>query len=307
VEVARAAGQLSASLTTATSQAAVAFAAGDAVSDTISAGALVLAKGGLQAMAWSKTKIGLAALLLAVIGTSGYLALRGMAIGLTAAAPQDARTPEGIAPAPKSKSVEPATSPAAGKAPDNIVQIPSSVDGQILFVARELRMGEKVPDRDKVTRKVGGDERVYRRLRPGDRIDAERMFAQIDDREVRAVLALREAKRTGAKAEERAAKAAANEGEARYRRALMLRGTGAISEQELGEAMLTKIKLEEEFVARQAAVAVAEIDVFQAQLQVDLYQVRSPVRGVIDSFVRRPGEAVRKFEPILRLRVIEEP
>jgi hypothetical protein len=70
-------------------------------------------------------------------------------------------------------------------------------------------------------------------------------------------------------------------------------------------AKLTWDRYVEEEKARAAAVRQAQAELQAARTALDLYQIRSSVRGVIRAIDKHQGEAVRPFEPVFLVRTEE--
>jgi outer membrane protein assembly factor BamA len=77
----------------------------------------------------------------------------------------------------------------------------------------------------------------------------------------------------------------------------------AVAAGEVEAAVLTRDKYRSEVVAREAGVKLAIIQVQEAELLLQLHEVRSPVRGVVRAIYKRPGEAVKKLESVVLIAV----
>ena len=55
--------------------------------------------------------------------------------------------------------------------------------------------------------------------------------------------------------------------------------------------------------AKEAAVRQARLELERAEIVLESYEVRSPVRGVIKEIYLLPGEAVRKYEPVFAIQL----
>jgi multidrug efflux pump subunit AcrA (membrane-fusion protein) len=189
--------------------------------------------------------------------------------------------------------------------PEELVKVPSRVDGVLVLVGTEIKEGEKIPPGRVVTVKVGGEEKKYRRLRVGDRVEEGQLLARLDDRVARDELAIKREKITAAEADWKASAKTRDETEQRYR-ALERRRTGnptgmPFSAEDLRAAKLTWDRYSFEEVAKKAALEVAKVEERLAQTQLSLYEIRSPARGVITKVAKHAGEGVRAYETVFQI------
>jgi multidrug efflux pump subunit AcrA (membrane-fusion protein) len=104
-----------------------------------------------------------------------------------------------------------------------LVKVASPVEGTVTVVGREVKEGETVPADQLVSVRTRQGEKKYRRLRVGDRVEAGRVLAVLDDRLARNELAVQKAKLAAAQAEYEAAERTAQEAQARLDRLDALR------------------------------------------------------------------------------------
>ncbi len=195
---------------------------------------------------------------------------------------------------------------AAGARDKDLLDVPGPRDGILLVVGTDIKKGEKVAPEQVITVKIDGEEQKYCRLRVGDTVEEGQLLARLDDRLARDDLAAKEEKVKAAEADWQAALKTRDEAEQRYRtmqRLLDGKVKGVISLEDLRGAKLTFDRYSSEEVAKKAAVALAKVDVKSAQTVVEMYQVRSPARGVITRIYKRRGEAVKYLEPVVQIRV----
>jgi multidrug resistance efflux pump len=147
---------------------------------------------------------------------------------------------------------------------------------------------------------------VSHRWRIGDRVQLGQLLVQLDDREAKEELTIKQARLDGRKATLRAAQAAKEAADLNYAVHEKLVAQGAISREELAGSRLARVKCNEEIQSEVAAVEAATGELRLAKLRVESHQIRSPARGVIAAVLRQPGEAVRKYEPIVELKVADE-
>ena len=89
--------------------------------------------------------------------------------------------------------------------------VPSQRDGVLLFVGREVRPGEVVPEERLVTVEIGGKVVKIRRWKEGDRVLPGELLAQLDDRLPRDERAIKQARVAAAQADFAAAERAREE------------------------------------------------------------------------------------------------
>jgi multidrug resistance efflux pump len=168
------------------------------------------------------------------------------------------------------------------------VEVPARVSGVIVSLGLEAGEGKK-----------------DRPLREGDQVQAGTVLGKIDDALARAEVAIREAKVQAAIAEAESAIRTRDEAKIRYElRKKLSERDGGIKE-EVTAARLTWERYVEEVKAREAGVEVARRELQKSKIELDMHTLRSPVRGVIQEIHRQRGEAVRQYEPVVRIRIVE--
>jgi multidrug resistance efflux pump len=200
-------------------------------------------------------------------------------------------------------------SPAVAGAKDkDLFDIPSPREGILLVIGTEVEKGKQVPPEQLFTVKIDGEEQKYRRLRVGDRVEEGQLLARLDDRLVRDDVTAKKAKVAAAEADLQASVRTRDEAEQRYltiKKLLTGQHPGVISPDEVRGALLTWDRYKYEAVAKKADVDVAKVEVKSAQTVVEMYEVRSPARGVITRLYKRRGEAVKYLEPVVQIRVTD--
>ena len=155
-------------------------------------------------------------------------------------------------------------------------------------------------DRRIVVRRAG-EEKTYRKLKEGDRVEPGQLLAQLDDRLARDDWAIKSGKVKAAKADLSAAEKTRDEARSRYERQARLRITSATSEEELRAAKLTWDRYVYEATSKVEAVGLAELELSQAETVLAMHQIRSSIPGMIKNVYKRRGEAVRNLEPVFQL------
>ncbi|MCI0461681.1 MAG: sigma-70 family RNA polymerase sigma factor [Gemmataceae bacterium] len=186
-----------------------------------------------------------------------------------------------------------------------VMRLPSRVDGILLAV------GTEVPSADKAKPGVfavrGGDEvRWFRRLVEGDLVQEGQVLARLDDNLPRKDLEIKRARLRAAEADHAAAATLKAEAQARLKRAMPLGGPIPRPEEEYSAVVATRDKYYQEEAVKKEVVRIAQIEVQQAQAALEMYTIRSPVRGHIRQILRRQGEAVRSFETVFEIGIAEK-
>ncbi len=78
---------------------------------------------------------------------------------------------------------EPADPAQPGAAAKDVVQVPGLRDGVLILVGTETKGG--IPEGQLIKIRIAGEEKQYRRLRVGDRVDEGDLLARLDDRMAR--------------------------------------------------------------------------------------------------------------------------
>jgi RNA polymerase sigma factor (sigma-70 family) len=272
---------VSAAFLDSTMTAATAFAAGKAAG-AVSAPSAALAEGVLRTMGLSKLTMAAG-----VIGSgAGGLTYQTLAAGRADA---DRETPH--------------RSARSGR-----VTVPGRVDGVLLVIGTEIKEGEKVPPGLVVTIKVGGEEKKYRRLREGDRVEEGQLLARLDDMLARDEVTSKKAAVDAAKAEWEASIRTRDEAWQRYQTVEQVwRGNvkNTVSWEDVRGARLTYDRFFFEEIGKKAAIKKAGAELNQAENALKMYEIRSPMRGVVHDILKYRGEAVRALEPVVRLRIAD--
>jgi RNA polymerase sigma factor (sigma-70 family) len=192
---------------------------------------------------------------------------------------------------------------------DSILRVPSQHDGIIRFIGTEIKPGEKAPRERIVTIKVGDELKKYRRLKKGDTVEAGQLLAQLDDDLARGDVAIQEAKVKTAEADQAASEKTREEAKSRYETQQKLyysngpAGIRGTSKEDMTGALLTWNKYIYETISKDEAIKVAKQELAKARKVLEMYQIRSPSRGVIKAIQRRPGEAVKALETVFLIQV----
>ena len=127
-------------------------------------------------------------------------------------------------------------------------------------------------------------------------------MAQLNDRMARSEIVIAKAKIKVAEADERASIVTREEAKVRHERQAKLWQSRATSKEDMDAAHLTWVRYVEEALSKREAVEQARAELKKAEVDLDLYQIRSPVRGVIRSIKKHAGEAVKQFDTVFELQ-----
>jgi WD40 repeat protein len=178
--------------------------------------------------------------------------------------------------------------------------VPAQRDGVLRFVGIEIRPGEQLSKDEKtwdVQVLVNGQKttKKYRRLRIGDVVAENELLGLVDDTLASAEYAIKNAKVAAAIADQIAAEKTRDEARKRFDTAEKLFGggrVGVISMEDLRAAELTWIRYVYEAKSKLEAIKVAEQEKNQAIKQLEMYEIRAAIPGVVKAIYKREGEAV---------------
>ena len=201
----------------------------------------------------------------------------------------------------------------AGQEPQPFLRVPSQLDGIVRVIGTEIKEGEKVPPEQTVTLKIGGEVKEYRRLKKGDKIEEGQLLARLDDDLARADVAIPVAKVAAAKADKMSSEKTRDEAEQRYETQKKLWGYGgrggnmaATTAEDLRGGLLQYNRYFQETISKEEAIKVAQQELNKARKVLEMYEIRSPSRGVIQAIYKRPGEAVKALETIFLIQIPED-
>jgi WD40 repeat protein len=180
-------------------------------------------------------------------------------------------------------------------------EVPCQRDGIIRLIGTEVRLGEAIPPDRVINVRTGNEEKKYRRLKEGDAIAAGQLLARLDDRLAHDEWEIKKRKLIQSQADLAAAEKTRDEALERYRTQLKLRPDHATSEEEVAGAQLAWYRSYYDAVSKQEAVALAQLELSQAQTVLSMYEIRSTISGIIKTIYKNPGEAVKTYEPIFQI------
>jgi RNA polymerase sigma factor (sigma-70 family) len=182
-----------------------------------------------------------------------------------------------------------------------VFNVPAQREGVLLVVGTEAKAGAKIPANLRVTVKVDGVEKTYRRLRVGDAVEEGQLLARFDDRLARLELEVQKSKLEAAEADLDAVSQAKSASEQRLRRFDKL-STAIVEEREIFAAKSAVAQAIEGIKSKQALVRQAQAGLKEAQIVLEMYEIRSPVRGVVKAILKSRGEAVKSLETVVQIQ-----
>lgn len=184
---------------------------------------------------------------------------------------------------------------------DECMKIPALREGVLAFIGTPAKQAGNIK---RVTTITLGDRTItYVTLHQGDRVEAGQLMAQLADRAARAEIEIGQAKLQVAEADERAAIAARDEAKNGYDRygLWLWRLNQSTSKEAIDAARLTWLRYLEEAKSKRAAVEQTRAELKKAELDLERYQIRAPVRGIIRNIKKHTGEAVMQFETVIEI------
>jgi multidrug resistance efflux pump len=136
----------------------------------------------------------------------------------------------------------------------------------------------------------------------GDKVEAGKLLAQLDDRLAVLDRDIKQARANAARAEFELAVKSRDEAKKRYDTAIELRRRTAIGEEDLRAALLTMERYVADAVAKKEAIQVADLELKQAEIILEMYQIRSPTGGVVKFILKQRGEAVKNLETAFQIQ-----
>jgi RNA polymerase sigma factor (sigma-70 family) len=182
-----------------------------------------------------------------------------------------------------------------------LLHVGSQRDGILLVVGTEIKEGEKVPADRVVTIKTDGGEKKYRRLREGDLVEEGQLLARLDDRLARLDVQVQQIKLESAEAALGAAVKLREGAARRSQRLSELSGKLAVAEEEVQTAKLDLERAAADEQVKAATVKQAQVELKAGQTMLEMYEIRSPIRGVIRAVLKDRGEAVRSLDTVVEI------
>jgi RNA polymerase sigma factor (sigma-70 family) len=286
-----------------TFQAGLAFATGQTAGGAVSAKVLTLTQEVLRAMRLAKLKmmVVLVAVMLTSLG-AGALAYQSWAAE-PGAVERKIQTPEEQRPARTPVPQRPVEPPQKDSQ-----DAPSRQEGILLVIGSELGEKDKCEPEREIKVKVGDTVKRFRKLKVGDKVEADQMLGLMDPSLAIDDMAIAQSKLEAIKADFEAAVKTADEAMERYKTQLKLKTAvnAPVSDEEIRGVKLTSDRYRLEAVSKREAVKTAELELKKAQTVLRTHEIRSAVNGTITNIYYRPGEAVKKFEPVVRIKINEE-
>ncbi|HEV3262463.1 MAG TPA: HlyD family efflux transporter periplasmic adaptor subunit [Gemmataceae bacterium] len=138
----------------------------------------------------------------------------------------------------------------------------------------------------------------------GDVVKADQLLGVVDNRLAKKDLAIQENKVEASIADNAAAKATRDEAWYRLQRQLKLERQTAAVEEDVDAARALYYRYRSEAISKTEAIKLARSEHDKAQTVLGMYEIRSPIDGVIKAVYKKPGEAVKSapsYEPVFQI------
>jgi len=187
----------------------------------------------------------------------------------------------------------------------NRVDVPSKEDGTIDWLGVEVPAKGKIPDKDlylhKREFKLGDgkqiEEKLYRRLQPGERVVKGQIIAIMNDSRALLDCEIAASNIESAKLEQTAAK----EGIKYYKKYVEIEKKVG-TEQQIAAALANEARAIAEEASKAWTVQRTVGEDKKANEKLDNHLIRAPITGEIVQFLKHEGEGVRVSEPVLQLQ-----
>ena len=182
------------------------------------------------------------------------------------------------------------------------VDIPSQEEGTLFWLGTELKEGEAAEGRDVFFHKR--TKKQFRRLRPGDKVEADQIVAVLNDLKASTELAIAEANIKGAEAEASAAARAIDSYEAILKIEKEAERKGAGHKEQRISAEANVAKSVQEKIGKDWTTDRTRHEKQRAEYKLDNHIIRAPIKGVVVQLLKQIGEGVKPSEPILQIQNI---
>jgi multidrug efflux pump subunit AcrA (membrane-fusion protein) len=174
----------------------------------------------------------------------------------------------------------------------------------VLLIGREMIDGKEATAKSVATIDTPSGIVRYRLLAVGDLVEEGQVLALLEDTLAKKELKSKLSLIATALAELEATRKTAEEFKSRYEASRVRHMNGRIGFDELEEHRLTWERCNQEIVAKSASVVKANQEVLQTRviLRNRNREIRSPIRGSIESIVVEAGQAVRTGQPLFTIR-----
>ncbi len=203
--------------------------------------------------------------------------------------------------------------------PKERIDLAAQMAGEVLFVGQEIPAGAvevaglasfmatpydfvemRLPQKNIV--------RIYRRFQEGTIVNRDEQIGFVNPIKAHGVLFEKLAKYDVAIGEADAAKATADESAERVRTADILFRQKTISVEEWRTAHMTKLKYTSEYDTAKLRIKIAQVEVEQAKVQIQLHEIQNRISGdkaVIRRIYKPRGSSARDQEPIFELASVD--
>jgi WD40 repeat protein/biotin carboxyl carrier protein len=198
---------------------------------------------------------------------------------------------------------------------DRKQEVPSQRDGVLLFIGTEIEPGEEVPEDRLIKATVAvyektddkevivTKEKKFRQLREGDKVKAGQLMAVLDHRVAFAEVNAKRSQVEAAALDKKTSERIRDEAYQTYltTKRLIDKVGGSSANEELRRAQMTHERYVYEVRSKSEAILKAEAETKQAEIVLELHQIRSTIGGEIRTVYKSAGESVKASEAVFLL------
>ncbi len=189
----------------------------------------------------------------------------------------------------------------------DLVKVASPIEGVVWFIGTEIKPGDQVPPGQLISVTTGKETKTYRRLKKGDRVEKGQLLVRLDDRLAYVEYAIQKKRVEEAEAAYKQARAVQDECRARHDAEMKrVGGTTGIfvgSDQKLRDAFLQWVTAKDQAENKERALERTKLELEKAQIILHMHEIRCRTTGVIEAIAKYPGEAVKRLETVMVLRI----
>lgn len=148
---------------------------------------------------------------------------------------------------------------------------------------------------------LAGHAQAYRTIREGDAVEAGQILGQIDDRLARTDLEAARARLQVAEEAVNLAQKSLETAKLQLQRVEQMGNKQLISKEQMETTVLAVERQKIEVRTKELEIWTLRTEVARAQAIVEMHVIRSPVKGRLETILKKQGEMVRAFDPVFRV------